>query len=49
MPRPSDLAFAVPSSRGKLELTMTEEEGHEDKLIGRIIDEAIKNIFDSSF
>jgi magnesium chelatase subunit I len=45
VPRPSDLAFAVPSSRGKLELTMTEEEGHEDKLIGRIIDEAIKNIF----
>jgi magnesium chelatase subunit I len=44
VPRPSDLAFAVPSSRGKLELTMTEEEGHEDKLIGRIIDEAIKNI-----
>ncbi len=44
VPRPSDLAFAVPSSRGKLELTMTEEEGHEDKLIGRIIDEAVKNI-----
>ncbi len=44
VPRPSDLTFAVPSSRGKLELTMTEEEGHEDKLIGRIIDEAIKNI-----
>ncbi len=44
VPRPSDLAFAVPSSRGKLELTMTEEDGHEDKLIGRIIDEAIKNI-----
>ena len=24
---------------------MTEDDGHEDKLIGRIIDEAIKNIF----
>jgi magnesium chelatase subunit I len=44
VPRPSDLAFAVPSSRGKLELTMTEEDGHEDKLIGRISDEAIKNV-----
>ena len=45
MPRVSDLRFAVASSRGKLELTMTEEEGHEDKLIHRIIDESIKNIF----
>ncbi len=45
VPRVSDLRFAVPSSRGKLELTMTEEEGHEDKLIHRIIDESIKNIF----
>jgi magnesium chelatase subunit I len=44
VPRASDLAFAMASSRGKLELTMTEEDGHEDKLIGRIIDEAIKNI-----
>jgi magnesium chelatase subunit I len=49
VPRPSDLAFAVPSSRGKLELTMTEEEGHDDKLIGRIIDESIKNIFAAHF
>lgn len=28
---------------------MTEEEGHEDKLIGRIIDEAAKNIFAAHF
>jgi magnesium chelatase subunit I len=28
---------------------MTEEEGHEDKLIHRIIDEAIKNIFTIHF
>jgi magnesium chelatase subunit I len=45
VPRISDLGFAAASSRGKLELTMAEEEGHEDKLILRIIDEAIKNIF----
>ena len=40
---------AAASSRGKLELTMTEEEGHEDKLIHRIIDEAIKNVFTLHF
>ena len=45
VPRVGDLAYAVASSRGKLELTMTEEEGHEDKVIQRIIDEAVKNIF----
>ena len=28
---------------------MTEDEGHEDKLIGRIIDEAVKNIFGLHF
>jgi magnesium chelatase subunit I len=45
VPRVSDLGFAAASSRGKLELTMSEDEGHEDKLIYRVIDEAIKNIF----
>jgi magnesium chelatase subunit I len=45
VPRVSDLASAAASSRGKLELAMTEDDGHEDKLIQRIIDEATKNIF----
>jgi magnesium chelatase subunit I len=49
VPRASDLGSAVASSRGKLELTMTEEDGHEDKLIERIIDEAIKNIATAHF
>ena len=49
VPRVSDLSFAAASSRGKLELTMNEDEGHEDKLIHRIIDEAIKNIFGLHF
>jgi len=49
VPRVGDLASAVASSRGKLELTMTEEEGHEDKLIQRIIDEAVKNVFSLHF
>ena len=45
IPRVSDLSFATASSRGKLELTMVDEEGNDDKLIQRIIDEAVKNIF----
>ncbi|WP_165071807.1 sigma 54-interacting transcriptional regulator [Paludisphaera rhizosphaerae] len=45
VPRIGDLASALSSSRGKLELTMNEEDGHEDKLIQRIIDEAVKNVF----
>jgi magnesium chelatase subunit I len=45
VPRISDLGSAAASSRGKLELTMSEDEGHEDKLLHRIIDEAVKNIF----
>ncbi len=46
VPRVSDLMHVLPSSRGKLELTMAEDDSHEDKLIGRIVGEAIKNIFD---
>jgi len=45
VPRASDLAHVAASSRGKLELSMTEDDGHEDKLIGRIVDEAVKNVF----
>ncbi len=45
VPRVGDLAHLLPSARGKIELTMTEDDGHEDKLIGRIVDEAVKVIF----
>ena len=45
VPRVSDLLHLAASSRGKIELTMTEDDGHEDKLIGRIADEAVKNVF----
>jgi magnesium chelatase subunit I len=45
IPRVSDLGSASASARGKVELTMSEDDGHEDKLIHRIIDEATKNIF----
>ena len=46
--RPSDLAFLAASARGKMELTMTEETGEEDKLVSRLIGEAIKTVFDQT-
>jgi magnesium chelatase subunit I len=49
VPRVSDLLAAASSARGKLELTMSEDDGHEDKLIHRIIDEAVKNVFTIHF
>jgi magnesium chelatase subunit I len=45
IPRISDLGATASSSRGKLELTISEDDGHEDKLLQRIVDEAVKNIF----
>ena len=45
VPRVSDLLHIVPSARGKLELTMSEDDGQEDTLIGRIVSEAVKNVF----
>lgn len=47
--RPSDLYHATPSARGKLELSLNEDDGQEDLLIGRIIGEAIKNVFGQYF
>src|SRR5206468_12254149 len=45
VPRVFDLAHILPSARGKLELTMSEDDGHEDKLVERIAAEAVKNVF----
>jgi magnesium chelatase subunit I len=47
--RISDLAYLAASSRGKLELMMSDEPGEEDALIGRILGEAVKNVFDQHF
>ncbi|MBI1347308.1 magnesium chelatase [bacterium] len=44
--RPGDLTAMIASSRGKMELTMTEEPGQEDRLVSRIVDEAVKVVFD---
>ena len=49
VPRASDLAHIAPSARGKLELTMTEDDGQEDKLVERIVGEAVKNVFSAHF
>ncbi len=46
--RISDLNAVIASSRGKLELNLSEEPGEEDRLVQRIVEEAVKNIFDQS-
>ena len=46
--RISDLTALIASSRGKLELSLSEETGQEDKLISRLIGEAVKNVFDAT-
>ena len=47
--RVSDLAYLASSARGKMELNMTEEAGEEDRLFNRIVEEAVKNVFDQYF
>jgi len=45
VPRICDLNFLVASCRGKIEMTLSEEEGAEDKLIQSLVGEAVKNVF----
>lgn len=47
--RVTDLAQLGASSRGKMELNLTEEPGQEDKLVARLFEEAVKVVFDHSF
>lgn len=44
--RPGDLFWLTASSRGKVELALSEDTGDEDHLLHRLIEEAVKNIFD---
>lgn len=44
--RVGDLYALAASSRGKVELALSEETGDEDILIQRLIEEAMKNLFD---
>jgi magnesium chelatase subunit I len=46
VPRICDLNYLVASSRGKIEMTLAEEEGAEDKLIRSLVGEAVKAVFD---
>ena len=45
VPRISDLVAVAPSTRGKVELTLSEDDGQEDRVIGKLVGEAVKNIF----
>lgn len=45
VPRIGDLAHIAASTRGKMELALSEEVGEEDQLLRRIVDEAIGKIF----
>jgi len=38
-------SILIASSRGKIEMTLAEEDGAEDKLIQSIVGEAVKNVF----
>jgi len=49
VPRISDLVYLSASARGKIELTMSEDDGQEDKVIGKLIGEAVKNLFEAHF
>jgi magnesium chelatase subunit I len=49
VPRISDLAYLAASTRGKIELNLSEDEGQEEKLLGKLLGEAIKNLFESHF
>jgi magnesium chelatase subunit I len=44
-PRICDLNFLIASSRGKIEMTLAEEEGAEDKLIRSMVGEAVKSVY----
>src|SRR5439155_13137223 len=49
VPRISDLVYLAASARGKIELTMSEDDGQEDKVVGKLIGEAVKNLFEAHF
>jgi magnesium chelatase subunit I len=49
VPRISDLAYLAASTRGKIELTLTEDEGAEEKVLAKLLGEATKNLFDANF
>ena len=49
VPRTSDLSGLSAGSRGKIELTLTEDDGQEDDLVERLRAEAVKVVFAQYF
>ncbi|MBI2805004.1 MAG: sigma 54-interacting transcriptional regulator [Planctomycetes bacterium] len=49
VPRVSDLAYLAASTRGKIELTLSEDDGAEEKVLAKLLGEAIKNLFEATF
>lgn len=49
VPRPADLSGIIAGSRGKIELTLSEDDGQDDEIVGRILAEAIKTVFSQYF
>jgi magnesium chelatase subunit I len=49
VPRISDLAYLAASTRGKIELTLSEDDGQEEKVLAKLLGEAIKNLFEANF
>ncbi|HSZ54705.1 MAG TPA: sigma 54-interacting transcriptional regulator [Tepidisphaeraceae bacterium] len=45
VPRICDLNYLVASCRGKIEMTLAEEDGAEDKLVRSLVGEAVKGVF----
>jgi magnesium chelatase subunit I len=45
VPRICDLNYLVASCRGKIEMTLAEEEGAEDKLVRSLVGEAVKSVY----
>ncbi|MEM6560762.1 MAG: sigma 54-interacting transcriptional regulator [Planctomycetota bacterium] len=43
--RPGDLQHLIASSRGKVEMTLAEDDAAEDKLLQSLVGEAVKNVF----
>ncbi|MFM7319539.1 MAG: sigma 54-interacting transcriptional regulator, partial [bacterium] len=49
VPRPADLAGISAGARGKIELTLTEDESQDDEVLSRLLAEALKNVFTHYF
>lgn len=49
VPRITDLAYIVASGRGKIEPVISEDDSQEDRILHKLLGEAIRNIFAESY